>query len=399
MIYKMNIINRIISALYSLPILLFLVACGQNGNQHNDANALDENGNQAHENGIQLTTTQIDLMDIQFGDFSQIKLNDYVRATGTLGLPPNAYTSVNAKSTGFIQTSNKYVEGRYVKKEEVIGYLENPEFIQRQQNYLEIAAELTYLQQQLNRQQALVDKEAGVVQKVQKLQADVDMKTARLRGIGEQLEYLGISTASLTPNNITKRIAIIAPMAGYITSLNMHAGMYVTPQQALMELISERHLHLELDIFEKDIAEVREGQKITYIVPSLGSTVYEGNVHIIGKEFNTENKTVRVHGHLAKERPRFIKDLFVDAKIWLNDRTVDALPEKAIIRDGDMSYIFVVDSQEGDIVNFEKVMVLPSTRDKGFTAVKVLDPIAEGKQIVTSGAYFVHAESQDISIE
>ena len=42
-------------------------------------------------------------------------------------------------------------------------------------------------------------------------------------------------------------------MSGYITSVNMHNGMYVTPQQELMEIVDEKHLHLELDIFEKRI--------------------------------------------------------------------------------------------------------------------------------------------------
>lgn len=369
--------------------------------QHTKEDGHNHGGEEAHEEGeIHLTKEQLKTMNIRFGEFSNIKINDYVSATGTLGLPPNAYSSVSAKASGFIKDSNKYVEGNYVKKGDRMAFLENPEFIQHQQEYLEVAAELTWLQQELDRQQKLVDAEAGVEKKVQKLQSEVSMKTATLKGIAKQLNYLGINVAGLNPDNIVERISIIAPMSGYLTSIKMHNGMYVTPQMELMEIVSENHLHLELDVFEKDIAQVKEEQKISYTVPATGNTVYEGEVHVIGKEFNNENKTVRIHGHLGKIRPRFIKDLFVEAKIWLTDQTVQALPEKAIIKDGASSYIYVADNNEkGNEVKFEQVMVVPGITDQGFTSVKLIDSIPDGMKIVIDGAYYVYAQSKAGELE
>jgi len=184
-------------------------------------------------------------------------------------------------------------------------------------------------------------------------------------------------------------------MSGYITSVKMHNGMYVTPELELMEIVNANHLHLELDIFEKDIANIKADQKISYIVPALGNTVYDGEVHVIGKEFNTENKTVRIHGHLEKKQPKFIKDLFVEAKIWLNDQTVQALPEKAIIKDGAFSYIYVAnDKMDKEELKFEQLMVIPGTTDKGFTSVQLIDKIPDGMKIVTEGAYYVYAQSK-----
>ena len=180
----------------------------------------------------------------------------------------------------------------------------------------------------------------------------------------------------------------------------MHNGMYVTPELELMEIVNENHLHLELDVFEKDIANVKEEQRISYTVPALGNQVYEGEVHVLGKEFNTENKTVRIHGHLEKVRPKFIKDLFVEAKIWLNDQTVQALPEKAIIKDGASSYIYVANNQtENDELKFEQIMVMPGTTDKGFTSVKLINEIPNGMKIVTEGAYYVYAQSKAGELE
>ena len=419
----MKFINK---SILSVALMLLLFSCGHehtedDGHNHGDETAQhseDDGHNhgaekEAHseddghghgeehaEGEIYLTKEQIKTMNIQFGDFSQIKINDYISATGTLGLPPNALTSVSSKSSGFIKNSNKYVEGSYVKKGVIMAYLENPEFIQHQQKYLEVAAELVFDQQELARQKTLVESNAGIEKNVQRLQSEVNTKTATLKGIAKQLAYLGINVDKLSPDNIIDRIPIYAPMGGYITSIKMHNGMYVTPELELMEIVNENHLHLELDIFEKDIANIKEEQKISYTVPALGNTVYDGEVHIIGKEFNTENKTVRIHGHLEKRRPKFIKDLFVEAKIWLNDQTVQALPEKAIIKDGASSYIYVANDQtEEEELKFEQIMVIPSTTDKGFTSVKLIDSIPDGMRIVTEGAYYVYAQSKAGELE
>ncbi|MGH1437987.1 MAG: efflux RND transporter periplasmic adaptor subunit [Lewinella sp.] len=401
----MKNINKFLSLLFLMALVSINAACSHDhtdsDHQHGAEDEHSHDSEETHEEGvIHLTKDQMNTMEITLGDFTSMKINDYVNATGTLGLPPNALTSVSAKANGFIVNSNKYIEGNYVNKGVIMAYLENPEFIQQQQTYLEVKAELTFAQQELERQQALVDAEAGVEKNLQRLQAEVDGKTAMLKGLAKQLNYLGLSVEKLTPDNIVQRIPLYAPMSGYLTSIKMHNGMYVSPAMELMEIVNETHLHLELDIFEKDIASIKEEQLISYTVPALGNKIYPGEVHVIGKEFNRENKTVRIHGHLEEERPTFIKDLFVEAKIWLNDQTVSALPDGAIIKDGASSYIYYTDEQtEGEVVEFTALMVIPGTTADGFTTVTLIDPLPTGKKVVTQGAYYVYAQSKASELE
>jgi cobalt-zinc-cadmium efflux system membrane fusion protein len=368
--------------------------------EHSDDDGHNHDAEEHNEGEIHLSKQQVTTMDIRFGEFSKMKINAFVKAIGTLGLPPNALTSVSARSDGFIKNSRKYVEGNYVKKGEVMAYLENPEFIEYQQEYLEIAAELEYDQQELARQKTLFVSNAGIEKNVQKMQSEVKQNTAKLKGLSKRLAYLGIKASDLTTDNIVQRVPIHAPMTGYITSIQMHNGMYVTPEMELMEIVNENHLHLELDVFEKDIALVEEGQRISYSIPALANQIYDGEVHVIGKEFNTENKTVRIHGHLKKERPKFIKDLFVEAKIWLNDQTVQALPENAVIKDGASSYIYVGnDSTNGEEIEFKAIKVIEGTKDNGYTSIKLIDSIPAKMKIVTAGAYYVYAQSKAGELE
>jgi cobalt-zinc-cadmium efflux system membrane fusion protein len=352
------------------------------------------------EEGIHLSPEQIEAMGIGFGALDRRKVNDYIGATGTLGLPPNGYTGVNAPAAGYIRNSNKYVEGDYVRRGAMLATLENPDFIERQRSYLGAVAELTFLQQELARQEVLLAADAGILKEVQRRRSEMAAKLADVSALRQHLTYLGIDTEGLTPAGITQQVQLLAPRSGYITSIALHDGMYARPETELMEIIDEDHLHLELDVFEGDIARVERGQRVTYQIPSLGQQRYAAEVHVIGKEFNDENKTVRVHAHLRGEQPPFIQNLFAEARIWLDDQTVEALPEEAIFRDGKMSYVFTAPATlEGPEVEFERLRVRPGATEDGYTAVQLIDPLPPGRRIVTEGGYYVYAQSQAGALE
>ncbi len=399
---------KYITLIFILAFSTIIVSCGDEHSKkdrHNNESESAENnhseeGEHHEEEGLHLTKEQIETIGLEFGEFSNIKVNDFVKTTGTLGLPPNAYASVSAKSEGIIKGVKKFVEGNYIKKGALIAHIENPNFIIKQQEYLEAKAQLKLKKLDLVRQQSLVNSNAGVARNLQSTQAEVAILEAKSVGLSKQLSYLGISTKRLTPNSISQQIALLAPMSGYISNINLHNGMYAQPTVSLMEIISEDHLHLELDVFEKDIANIKIGQKISYAVPALGNTIYDGEVTVIGKEFETKNKTIRIHGHLEGKKPLFLKDLFINAKIWLNNKTAIAIPENAIIKDGKNSFVYVAKvTKDANETEFNRIRVISGVTNNEFTAVKVLDEIPEGMKIVIKGAYYVYAQSQAGELE
>jgi len=397
---------KYISYITLSTILIFalsIVSCKHehkegDGHDHGKATHSDEDGHghDEHEEGVlKLTNDQIKTIGLEFGSTSELKVNDFINATGTLGIPPNGLTEISPKASGLLVSNNKFVEGEYIKKGATVGYIENPEFINAQEEYLKTKSEMVFTNSELSRQKTLVAADAGVEREVQKLQSQYQAQTIRLKGLQKQLNYIGINTDNLTIDNITDRVAIYSNSSGYISKIDLHNGMYVEPNKSLLEIISSEHLHLELDVFEKDINKIDRGQKISYSVPALGNDIYKGEVHVLAKEFNQSNKTVRIHGHLLGQKPKFIKDLYVNAKIWLNNSVSTALPEGAVIRDEGSTYIYVgnPDAEENE-VEFTKVMVVPGAKDNGFISVSLIDAIPQDMSIVTKGAYYVYAQSK-----
>ena len=148
----MNTFNYILTA---FVIAFLFSACGHNhkegdGHDHSSHSESDDHGShdEGHgehgEGGLHLSMGQAKTIGLEFGDFTSLKVNDFVKATGTLGLPPNAQSSISARADGIIKGTKKFVEGAYIKKGETIAYLENPDFIKTQQEYLEIMENWLY---------------------------------------------------------------------------------------------------------------------------------------------------------------------------------------------------------------------------------------------------------------
>ncbi len=398
-------IMKTIHIMKNISLILFLFIACTGGSPHQQTKVADHikepNKTQPDDKNthIILTRDQLKNIDLQLGKLSKINISEHIEATGALGLPPDAYASVSTKIDGFISGTQRYVEGSRIKKNAFIAKIINPILIEKQEQLLSSHTQLNYLRKEYQRQKSLLEANAGVSKQVEKIYAEMEMYRAKKIATENYLTYLGIDIQKVLEGKFTKEIAIVSPMSGYITSINMHNGMYVKPEQQLLEIINDDHLHLELNVYEKDISLVRIGQKITYTVPALKNKIFEGEIHVLGKEIDPVKKTVRVHGHLKKDRPNFIKDLFVQAKIWLQDQIVTAVPQEALMREGDAYYIYryIKNATDDESIIFEKIQVRTGAKSDGYIAIQSERELQHDAQFVFRGAYYLHAQSKLVS--
>ena len=388
---------------YSIIILffaLFLFSCEHSHSHDDQGHAHEADGGHAHEeeehpaDEVHLTDAQLETIGLKIGTFKAVKLAGFVKANGILDLPPDEFASVTAPAEGFVKdTKGTFLVGSYVKKGTVLAALEHPNYIQQQQNYLEVLAKLDFQKEEVKRQQTLSAANAGIERTLQQAQSDLKVLEARKEGFRQQLLYLGLSPEKIQEGSIFSQIALLAPISGYITAVNIHKGQFVKPETELYEIVNNDHVHLELDIFEKDIAKIKVGQPITFTIPSLGKETFEGVVQLIGRSFNTENKTIRVHGHITGKHPEFIRGLYLNAKIWINDQTVQALPVDAVVSDGGLDYIFVkMPPEEEGSVHFKKITVKKGSYSGDYIEITPIDPIINKMAIVLDQAFFLLAE-------
>src|SRR5690606_14669138 len=137
----------------------------------------------------------------------------------------------------------------------------------------------------------------------------------------------------------------------------------------IMEIVNTEHLHLELQVFEKDMMQVKEGQKLRFSLPQDPSVSYEAEVILVGKSLN-KNRIATVHADIADSlKNRFAVGMFVEAQIISSSNLEPALPEEAIVEVDNAHSVLVLEG-EGEAYEFNRREVKPLHTFNGFTAIE-----------------------------
>ncbi|MBX2875440.1 MAG: efflux RND transporter periplasmic adaptor subunit [Saprospiraceae bacterium] len=394
---------------FHIIIYLFLLlgtACTSTnaGHSHEDDDHSHEDdhahGDEEHDHAeeeeeglIELNSTQLRKIKLRFGKIEQKNLKSMLKVNGQMELPPQNQADVSALAPGRI-TKIHVKPGQFIKRGAVLATLQNPDFIEWQQAYLETKGELMFLEKELARQQDLVKKEIAAQKQLDQVESSHAIASARLKGLTSKLETIGLPIPEDASATFTAYNRLTSPITGYIREIKINTGSYVSTEQELFEIVDNHHLHIDLTVFEKDIPYISEGQKLLFSLQSNPKEVMEAEVFAIGKALDEELRAIKVHAEMVSEKPTVLPGMYVEARIILEDQSVAALPEEAITVDKGLRFIFVKDHVDGDHVAFRKVQVIPGAQDFGYVEVTPLEDLLEETQVVTAGAYFLMAESK-----
>ncbi|GAB2776671.1 cobalt-zinc-cadmium efflux system membrane fusion protein [Hymenobacter luteus] len=337
---------------------------------------------------VNVSSAQARAAGLETGSFVWKNMTTDVQANGSIDVPPQNRASVSAVMGGYVQ-SVAVLPGQQIARGGTVAVLRHPDYLRLQQDYLQSKARVTFLQKELQRQQTLDAEDVGAKRKLQQAQSDYASEQATVRATAAQLRMLGISLSRLDRGEIVPTVPLVSPIKGYVKSVNINPGQFVNPQDVLVEIVDRSDLHLELKVFERDIARVKNGQRILFKIPSRGSNEDMGaRVFLVGKAFNDDARTVSVHAHLEPERDDVLPGQYVSAHIQTAGARQRTLPEDAIIQAGEFNYIF---AQTGP-ATYRRYRVRTGATDSGDVAITLLDQLPDTTRLVRHGAYFLDAE-------
>lgn len=351
-------------------------------------------------NLVEFTQGQYNNANVQLGKVSMTNLGSYIKASGTLDVPPNQFISITAPYGGAIK-STSVIEGKYISKGEVIAVIENPEFLQMQQDYMESSSQLSFLKQDMTRQEELVKENIAAKKSLQRAGSEYNSMVARVEGLKSKLRLANINPANVRSGKFTSRVSIHAPISGYITHVYSNVGKYVGPNEALADMANTKNILVKVKVFEKDLPQVKMGQKIRF--KATGDSVERmAKIFLIGKDIDAD-RTVQVSGKLLNPAPSLIPGMFINAIIEIGASETTALPQEAVVQAGGKNYIFVLDEDKSNAVAAENVKAQDSSADKhikfkrvevgtsvtenGFTGVQLPSGFNMESKVVTKGAY------------
>ena len=337
---------------------------------------------------IELTSEQMELAGIKLGFPEQRVISDYVECSGTVEVPPQNLISVYAPVSGFVQ-SVSHLPGEYVRKGTLLTTISHPDLVRLQREFLESKSRLKALQLDFERKKTLVDAEAASQRSLEQAQSAFEMEQARYRGLKAELDLIGIRSGELEESGeIQSSLSVRAPVSGFITRVEINTGKLISPQDLLYEIVDNSHIHLELRVYAKDLGRIHEGQRIVASMPGSDKK-YEAEVHLLGKMIDPETKTALLHGHFNGDPKSVTPGAYMHAHIYLDEEKITAVPQTAIVREGEKAYLFV---EKG--TGFEKLPVALGRNDESYIEVLGLQ-LHEGQRIAISGAYYINGSIEE----
>lgn len=345
---------------------------------------------------IKITAEQFKNLNPELGHFSEIAMNDEIKVTGMVDVPPENLASVSIPISGFVKTifANNSLPGRYVTKGTVLATVESIEYIQMQQDYFQAIAHAAFLEKDLERQQALGAEDIGVKKKLQQAEAEFNSNQALIKALEAKLRIIGINVATLKKGEILSLINVTSPISGYIKNTNINTGKSVNSNDVLFEIISKEHLHVELKVLEKDAYKIQKGQKVIIDEQRLGDKV-SATVFLVGQTFEDETKAINIHVHLDNEQQeqKLIPGMFVNARILTGTRMTRSLPESAVIRAPDGNFILVLEKQNNKEVVFRKIPVKLGTLQGKKIEIQLAGDLDGSRSIVIDKVHFLSGMS------
>jgi cobalt-zinc-cadmium efflux system membrane fusion protein len=362
--------------LIALLSILIILAC--TGNKPNEAVEVEKGNDSLNAELVTLTAAQLKTANLAFGTAQLMSMHKILKVNGAIDVPPSNIVSISIPMGGYLKKTS-LIPGMFVKKGNLLAVLEDPSYIELQQDYLTSKSKLVYLEADFNRQRDLNATKSTSDKIFQLARSDYESQKYLTKSLSEKLKLLGIDPLTLNENNISRAINFNAPINGYVTKVNVNIGKYVTPTDILFEIIDPSDLHLRLIVYENDATNLKVGNKVSFYTNNDIRKKYLAKVAVINPNIN-EDKTTEVHCHLVNESVRLYPGTSANAEIELNDAKVNALPEQAIVKWQNKPFVFI--KMEGN--SFKMVPVETGVSNNGYVEIKN----DLGKQaIVTTNAY------------
>jgi membrane fusion protein, copper/silver efflux system len=219
------------------------------------------------------------------------------------------------------------------------------------------------------------------------------------RNAAQRLVQYGLSpeqvaTLGRQPDNVFT-IDLLAPISGTVLTKRALKGQYIKTGEPLFEMGNLSRLWFHAEVYERDLPDIRIGQKAILRTPTVPDREFEGVVTFIDPNFDQRTRSTKVrvevdnpiaegdaHGLLRVLPHRAYAEAEVTAR--LGEALV--VPRSAVLRDSRRSVVYI------ETASGEHEQRQVRTGRIGDEGIEILEGVKEGERVVAQGNLMVDAE-------
>ena len=376
---------KFISPIVILAALLTFSSC--NGNKKSAV--AEEETEVIPEDIVELRDDQIKLANIEMGAIELRSMSGTLKVNGTVSVAPQNLATVSMPMGGFVKSTN-LMPGNAVRKGQTLAIIENQEFIDIQQNYLEAKNRSELAKAEYERQAELYKSDVSSQKNMQQVTSDYNSLKVQVKALEQKLSLVGINPFKLNEDNISRSVALVSPISGYVKTVNVSIGKSVSASDVLFEIVNSDKLFLELTLFEKDADKVSNGEKIRFFINNE-TEQHEALIYQTGKSINND-KTYKVYANVVGHCKNMLPGMYVNAQIQAKSNQLTSVPSESIVSFDDKDYIFVHDKDKVEngnkMTEYRMIQIQKGVSDDGFTEIVLPEGFNfKEAKVVVKGAY------------
>ena len=323
---------------------------------------------ETRENLVALHGNTVDVLGVATVPVRRLPLTRDLRFSGILEDDENIHRVIAAFYDGRIEQVNVQHVGQYVEKGQPLASIYSPE--------------LLYVVREF--QNAMRGRNDSVARNAAQRLIQYGLTTEQVAAIAKQ------------PDTVYT-VDLLAPISGTVLTKKAYKGQYIKTGEPLFEMGDLSRLWFHAEVYERDLADVRLGQKAILRTPGVPGREFEGVVTFIDPNFDAQTRSTRVRIEVdnppAGENEHGLRRLlphraYAEATILADLGEALVVPRSAVLRDGRRSVAYV----EVGPGQYEQRTV--KTGRVGDEGIEILEGLREGERVVTQGNLMIDAEAQ-----
>jgi membrane fusion protein, multidrug efflux system len=240
----------------------------------------------------------------------RVSISDFTDTLPALGTI-KGYREIDLKfaESGYVEYIN-FKDGEKVIEGDIIASLDQREALLK----------LEYAKNEVEKNQALFDLGSIIAMKLN--QSKLEYQSARM-------DY--------------EKTNLIAPFDGYVGSVEVGKGDFVTPSDILGSFVNLTDAYVEFGIIEKDVTKVRVGQPVSMSVDSYPQDTFEGEIESISPIVEGKSRTFKVKARITNEEEKLKAGMFgrVGVLIYEKSNTL-IIPSASFKKKEEEYFVYVI---------------------------------------------------------
>lgn len=315
-----------------------------------------------------------------------------LEATAQIEAAADRQAKVGARIPGRIVSAKAGV-GDAVRAGTVLAVVDSPDLGRGKADYLSALAASEVAQGTANRERTLFEKKISSEREWREAEATALKATAEKDAAENRLHALGVGDGELqalrSEKHYSSTMAIVTPIDGTVVERAVTVGQMVQPSDALFTVMDLREVWILVDIYDRDLPQVKAGQKVSVKVGAYPDAAFAGRVQSVGAVVEPKTRAVKARVVLPNPEGALKPGMFATVTVEGTsgpERAHLVVPAAAVQRQGEEHLVFVPRGER----EFEarKVKVARQFGD----LVEIEDGLAEGETVVTSGSFAVKSQ-------